>query len=261
MLQFSVLNRDCNISHFVTTRHGGYSKAHYASFNISPYCGDDPIAVNKNKAILSKELSLDSDRFFLPGQTHGDGIKIINNYFLSLSNKAQTKFLENTDALITSVPGICIGVATADCVPILVYDTKQKIIAAIHAGWRGTVKRVTEKTVALMIKELSSNPKDLLAGIGPSIGPEAFEVGEEVVEEFKLHDLNWKDLTFINHTTGKSHIDLWKANKLQLLECGIPEQQIEICEICTYTNHTDLFSARRLGIKSGRIISGIYIKE
>lgn len=129
-------------------------------------------------------------------------------------------------------------------------------MAAIHAGWRGTVARIVEKTVSVMGNQYGSQGKDLIACIGPSISLEAFEVGDEVYQAFCEAGF---DMNQIARKEAKWHIDLWEANRQQLLAYGVKPEHIEISGICTYHNNDDFFSARRQGIRSGRILSGILL--
>ena len=173
----------------------------------------------------------------------------------------QQQLLEGIDALITNLPDYCLAVSTADCVPILLYDKKQKVVAAIHAGWRGTVLDIVTLTLEKMRLLYATQGDDVIACIGPSISKEAFEVGYEVYQEFMQAGFPMKHIASFKVNTQKYHIDLWEANKQKLLAFGIPVSQIQISGICTYQNHHDFFSARRLGIASGRILSGIMLFE
>lgn len=244
---------------FSTMRHGaGVSVGNYGEMNINPFCGDDISKVNANKEILSKILGIDSQFIILPHQTHEDKIKIISEKFFSLSATAKTKFLESTDSLITNLKNICIGVSTADCVPILLYDKKKNISAAIHAGWRGTVRHISRKTVLEMCRHFNSIPSDIHAVICPSISKASFEVGEEVYNIFSI-DKTCPINLISEYVNGKWHIDLWEANRLQLIKEGIREENIHVSGICTYRHYHDFFSARRLSVNSGRIYNGIII--
>ena len=185
MLQFPVLSEDCNISHFVTTRQGGVSKGAYASFNPGEYSGDNPEAVRANRKLLSDAIRIPSERIFAPFQVHGAEVRSIEPSFLSLPLEEQQLYMHGVDALVTDVPDVCIAVSTADCVPVLLYAPDVKAVAAVHAGWRGTVLRIAGKTVRILMDEYGADPRLMKAGIAPSIGPEAFEVGEEVVDAFR----------------------------------------------------------------------------
>ena len=162
--------------------------------------------------------------------------------------------LQDVDAVVTHLKDFCLCVSTADCVPILLYDRVKEVIAAIHAGWRGTVGRIVEKTLDVMKSQYGTEGEDVMACIGPSISLESFEVGDEVYAAFEEAGF---DMSRIARKYEKWHLDLWEANRLQLLAHGVLPEHIEVAGICTYQNHEDFFSARRLGIKSGRILSGI----
>jgi len=261
MLQFTRLSDYCNISHFVSTRHGGISTGNYSSMNLGEYCGDSPEAVRYNRALLSDIFAIPSGHLFAPFQVHGDIIRILDNDFIALSEKEQAKSLYGVDALITDIPEICIAITTADCVPLLLYSPEKEVIAAVHAGWRGTVQKITMKTVEKLVHEFGCDPKQICVGIGPSISQESFEVGEDVVDAFRLIGADLAKILKRNIETGKAHIDLWEENRLQLLSMGISSDRIEIAGLCTFVHSDDFFSARRLGIESGRMLSGIMIKN
>lgn len=169
------------------------------------------------------------------------------------------KRLEGIDALVTKEQDICIAVSTADCVPILLYSSEYRIAAAVHAGWRGTLNNIAGKTVATMTGKLGADPNKISAIIGPSISQEAFEVGAEVYEQFENKAFDMHEIA--THINGKWHIDLWKANAMQLEAPGIRHENIHKANICTFSNCCDYFSARRLGINSGRIVSGIILRQ
>jgi YfiH family protein len=157
---------------------------------------------------------------------------------------------------MTNLPGVCIGVSTADCIPILLYDQKHRASCAIHAGWRGTVKRIAEKAVQRMVDVYGTEPSDLIAQIGPGISLDSFEVGDEVYEAFSEAGF---DMAKISCKKQKPHIDLPMCNFLQLTASGVPANQISISQICTFKQHDTYFSARRLGINSGRIFTAIIL--
>lgn len=259
MLGYESLHSYPDIFHFMTTRRGGCSEGAYNSFNCSHYCGDNPERVKRNRVRLTEAFPLPDARLIIPVQTHGTQILRIDETFSRLSAEAQEAALSGVDALITTLPGYCISVSTADCVPILLYDPAHRAVAAVHAGWRGTVARLLSSVLAHMNEVLGTRGEDVVAGIGPSISAEAFEVGEEVYEEFRTKGFNMPRISAWNAETQKFHINLWEANRLQLLEFGVPPGQIEVAGICTYQNSDEFFSARKLGLHSGRMLSGIML--
>lgn len=259
MITYNLLDKYKEIAHFCTSREGGASVGNYASFNLSPFSGDNPDNFSENSKILSDKLGVGLDKIIIPYQTHGTEIREIDETFFELNSKQKEGFLNGVDALITKLPSICIGITTADCVPMLFFDPVKKVIAAAHAGWRGTCGKIAEKTILTFIEKFDCNPSDVLVTIGPSISSEVYEVGKELVESFENAGF---DISEIFSTKNNSiYLDLWKANEQLLLKNGILPQNIEIAGICTYTEHEKFFSARRLGIKSGRMLSGIMLVD
>ncbi len=260
MLGFEGLMRfSPDIFHFVTTRQGGCSRGNYASLNCTHYCGDDPKDVARNKELLLQNFPIQPVALLIPHQVHGTEVQRIEAGFAQLHVQQQVELLEGVDALVTDVPGVCLCVSTADCVPVLLYDLCRKVVAVAHAGWRGTVAGILSKTLGEMIAQYGCKPSNLWVGIGPSISATSFEVGEEVYEAFQKAGFSMDKLAFRHSQTDKWHIDLWEANRLQALEAGVPQTQIEVAGICTYQHPEQFFSARRLGIKSGRILTGIQL--
>ena len=236
------------VTAFSTTRRGGFSKGNYGEFNINRYCGDNVESISQNRALLCGLLGIDDCRLLMPHQVHETEIVAVNE----TTREAE---LEGVDALMTNIPGICIGVSTADCIPVLLYDKTHRAVCAIHAGWRGTVKRIVEKAIAAMTSTYSTRPADIQAQIGPGIHVESFEVGDEVYEAFANDGF---EMGTISRKVGqKWHIDLPECNRQQLLASGVPAAQVDVSPICTYQHPETYFSARRLSINSGRIFTGI----
>ena len=241
---------------FSSTRQGGYGKGLYGEFNINRYCGDCQEAIQQNRKALCQLLKIDDRHLLMPHQVHLTEIGVINEAFMQLSDSNRQEKLEGVDALMTNLPGVCIGVSTADCIPILLYDQKHRASCAIHAGWRGTVKRIAEKAVQRMVDVYGTEPSDLIAQIGPGISLDSFEVGDEVYEAFSEAGF---DMAKISCKKQKPHIDLPMCNFLQLTASGVPANQISISQICTFKQQDTYFSARRLGINSGRIFTAIIL--
>lgn len=252
-------NLHTQITAFSTTRNGGVSKGDYASMNCTPYTGDDLEAVQRNQQLLCTALHIEKEQLIIPYQTHSVNALVIDKEFLQQNAEKRNEQLQNIDALITQEKGVCLCVSTADCAPILLYDRKQQVIAAIHAGWRGSVNYIVRKTLEQMNRLYNTQGEDIFAAIGPCIGFDAFEVGDEVYDAFKQNDFPMEYISGWKPETHKWHIDLQMANSVQLIDFGVPTEQIDICDICTFTHYEKFFSARRLGIKSGRILSGIFM--
>ena len=243
-----------HLTAFSTERHCTEQAAPYDGFNITHYCGDEAEHVRRCREQLCAQLGIPDSRLIVPRQVHGVRIEEVTEQHLGVA-------FEDTDALITRLKGVCIGVSTADCVPLLMYDRVTGAIAAAHAGWRGTVGRIGVQTLQAMQEAYGTKADDVSCVVGPSIGPEAFEVGEEVYETFAEAGFPMDDIAYRHPATQKWHIDLWQANVWQLLQAGVQEKAILVSGVCTYMNHARFFSARRLGINSGRMFTGIIINE
>ncbi len=247
IFEYSLDNR---VRAFSTTRKGGVSTGNYSSFNISYYCNDRLKNVQENRNRLSLLLDIPSERIIVPRQVHLTAVQAVTSH-------TKNTDLEDIDAVITNERQLCIGISTADCVPILLYDTTKQAIGAVHAGWRGTVGKIVCKTIQKMQEHYNSFPQDLKAIIGPSISKEAFEVGDEVYDAFATAGFTMSEIA---ERREKWHIDLWAANFKLLVATGVKMENISVANICTYNHYDTFFSARRLGINSGRIYTGILLK-
>ncbi len=243
---------------FSTTRYGGESKGTYEALNINAFSGDDPIAVEANLIAVAKELNIPANRIVRQHQVHKTESRQIAEEFFTLPINIQNRILEGSDALMTDIQNSCIGVHTADCVPVLLYDTVRQATAAIHAGWKGTVKHIVAKTIDSMVKVYQTNPQDLKAVIGPCISLKNFEVGKEVYEQFAAASFN---MDKIARFYEKWHINLPLANEYELLNMGVRSRNIFQSGICTYDQYEDYFSARRIKENFGTIYTGIILKK
>ena len=265
-------NLSDDVKAFSTTRHGGVSEGNYASLNINEYCGDSKANTDANRLLLANELGIDTNHIIMPHQTHGVESRIIGEEFATLPDGVKKMLLEGVDAVMTNIPGICIGVSTADCIPVLLYDEEHHAAAAIHAGWRGTQARIVHKAVQEMRMAYQTDPTKLKAVIGPGISLDNFEVGDEVYAAFEqaAFDMSTIAEERIKRNPNaedpakaferKWHINLPLANLQMLTHNGVDETNIINTGICTFDNADNYFSARRLGIESGRIYTGIIIR-
>ncbi|MGN0086438.1 MAG: peptidoglycan editing factor PgeF [Alloprevotella sp.] len=270
LLNYPVENPFCAFS---TTRHGGVGEGAYATFNVTHYCGDEPAVVQENLRRLAVEIRLPEAHILLPRQVHGDRIEQVGVELLSEPPAVCRERLEGVDGLVTDLQDVCIGISTADCLPLLLYDVSRRALAAVHAGWRGTVQGIASKAVRRMEECYGCRPLDVRAVIGPCISREAFEVGEEVYEAFRAAGLPMREIAarypagyygghLPEHSDGeKWHIDLSAANVCQLLDAGIQLPNIRVSGICTYLRSDEFFSARRLGLHSGRIYTAIFCRS
>jgi hypothetical protein len=216
------------------------------------FTGDSTGIFEQNRILLAEKLMIRPDQLVFPRQTH-------TNCVVEVSDIPENEIKE-TDALVTNKSGICLCVQTADCVPILLFDPVQNVIAAVHAGWRGTVKKIAEIAVQRMEQNYGSLPENIIAAIGPSISPEIYEVGDEVVEEVKLSIPN-AEIVLQQNNTGKFHLNLWEANRQVLLGNGLQPKNIEILGECSFSESEKYYSARKEGIETGRMVSGIMLMK
>jgi len=252
LLTFPLLEKEIKIQHFISTRHGGVSAGNYASLNLSVKVDDATDHIKENRKRVAGKLNIDTTNLVFPDQCHTDTVQIIRNSWNSTE-------LKKTDALITNERGICLCVLTADCVPVLLYDRNKRVIAAVHAGWKGTASRIVSRTVERMIKVFATKPRDIVAGIGPAISQPRYEVGDEVATQFHFLFHDHPEILWKNPKTGKLHIDLQLSNRILLLRAGLTQEQIETMNICTFDNPDLFFSARRDGIMCGRFCAGIML--
>lgn len=188
-------------------------------------------------------------------QVHGTKIAVVKD---PMTGREE---LEGYDALITDVPGCAIGIRTADCIPVLLYDQRKRVVAAVHSGWKGTLNRISQKVIFRMNSEWGTDPKDLKAVIGPGICRKCFQVGEEVVGYFKGNGIDIAPIYSWGGPKGENmkgghHLDLIEENRILLLEAGVSDENIQICGICSYEDER-FYSARREGNECGRIINAI----
>lgn len=242
---------------FSTTRGEVEKGKPYSGVNLCDYVGDDALRVLDARLTLAMQLGLDLDDLVMPRQTHSCRVAVIDERFRALDIDQQEAALESVDALVTTLQGVVIGVNTADCVPIVLTDDEAGIIAVAHAGWRGTVGRIAEAVVREMCR-LGAHSEHIQAAMGPSICQDCFEVGDEVVDAFSKARFDLGAIVKRNIATGKAHIDLRAANRDVLIAAGVPAGNIVVSQHCSRCEHERFFSARRLGIKSGRTFTGIY---
>jgi hypothetical protein len=244
---------------FSSTRHGGCSKGNYAAFNINRYCGDSEDNIRSNHEALCQMLGISDDHLIMPHQVHLTTVAKIDKAFLQLNAEERQAKLEGVDALMTNLGGVCICVSTADCIPVLLYDSTHQAVCAVHSGWRGTVKRIVMKAVDAMTEAYGTLPQQIVAQIGPGIHLDSFEVGNEVYDAFAHEGF---DMELISKKISfKWHIDLPECNRQQLLVSGLQPHSINVSPVCTFQQTADYFSARRLGINSGRICTGIFLDK
>ncbi len=221
------------------------------AFSMALHTGEAPQSIMKNRKKMKACLEMGRDTVFVfANQTHGDQIAVIDEH-CNRGWEEMNSAVKASDALITNRKHIVLGILTADCVPVLLMDTKRHVIAAIHAGWRGSKAHITAKCIAKMSDIFSCEAQDILAGIGPAIGQCCYEVDSSVADSFH------KDHKVLSHTTQRYMLDLAEVNRQQLLDAGLLESHIEMSHLCTGCNRDRFFSYRKEQGCSGRFISMI----
>ena len=233
---------------FSTLRCTDLPEQPYEGFNACHYTGDSPDHVSACRINLCKKLGIPGHNLIIPRQTHSANITIVDH------TPFPAQSLDDIDALVTALPDVALCINTADCVPIVLADTQAGIIAAVHSGWRGTVARIAARTVETMCS-LGADPSRIHAAMGPSICPACFEVGPEVAEIFNRSFPGTP--TVISSGVSKPHVDLPAAISATLTECGLPPGNISTPAACSFHTPHQFFSARRLGIASGRTLTVI----
>ena len=239
-----------------STRIGGVSPLPENDLNLAGFGEDSDENIYENRR---RFLNVFGGNFNLTTvwQVHGDDVKVIE----TKSDVQSTE--EKFDAIVSDLSNLLVGVKTADCVPILLGDPKNKAFAAVHAGWRGTVESIAPKAIEKMRERYGTNPKDLVCAVGPAAGCKNYEVGKEVIDAFAE---KFSDCENLFDETRKDHalINLHLANKKQLINSGVPEENIFTAPFCTI-ERTDLFFSYRkeknIYKKTGRLLSVIGLKS
>ena len=229
--------------HGFSCRLGGVSKSPYTSLNMALHVGDDPAAVWQNRQLFLQALNLKADLLVTPEQVHGAAIARVTANEAGRGAKKYSDAIAKTDALITNEPGLPLMLCFADCTPIILLDPENKAVGIAHGGWRGTVARIAQKTVLRMQQEFGTDPKKVLAGIGPAIGPCCYEVGSEVAAKF-ASEFAGHETKLLTKCADGIHLDLWQANKIQLQDAGLSASNIELANVCTACKHPPVEASR-----------------
>ena len=232
---FSFSSLGEGIRHGIFTRHGGMSPTPWNSLNMGGTVGDDLSRVKKNRKAAFEALELDFDRHFDSWQVHGTNVIMVK------APRLENEPYQKADAILTDQPGLTLMMRFADCVPIILHDPLRKIVGLVHAGWKGTVYDIAGTTLRAMKNNYGCEPKNILACIGPSIGPDHYIVDEDVATI--VRDLFGDGSSILQKSNdGKYHFDLWQANRFFLERCGV--DKIEVAGICTACHLEDWFSFR-----------------
>lgn len=235
-----------------STRLGGVSGFPKDSLNLAGFDEDSAENIHENRRRFLNVFD-GGFRLATAWQVHGDGVKNVT------TDEHIANSEEKFDALVSDMPGVLLGVKTADCVPVLIGDPKTKAFAAVHAGWRGTVQSIVVRAIEKLHAEYATEPKDLIAAIGPAASCENYEIGQDVIDAFAAA-FTTSEKYFSKTGEGHALIDLHLANKDQLLSCGVPLENIYTAPFCTMERIDLFFSYRvekRLHGKTGRLMSVI----
>ena len=260
-IEYPLLTDTKIVHHGFSTRLGGVSQGCYASMNLSFTRGDDEAAVRENYHRIAKSIGVKCENMVLSQQTHTTNVRVVTE---KDKGKGIVKPLDYTDVdgMVTNIHGICLVTFYADCVPLYFVDPVQKAIGLSHSGWRGTVGKIGKETIRKMEEQYGSDPKDILAAVGPSICKDCYEVSEDVILEFQKNfkERYWKDL-FYRKENGKYQLDLWKANEIIFKESGILPEHIAVTNVCTHCNSEILYSHRTSGDRRGNLAAFLALKE
>jgi YfiH family protein len=238
------------IRHAIFTRWGGASRAPYATLNIGSLVGDDPAAVDENRRSMFAALGR--------AEESAPGIRQVHSARITVAHPRRAdEPLAETDGLVTDRTDCTLLMRFADCVPVLLYDPVRRAAGIAHAGWKGTVAKVTARAVETMCAEYGCRPADIHAGIGPSIGPDHYAVGDDVARAVRAA-FPGVAKQLLTGAEGSLRLDLWAANEAALREAGVRE--IECAQICTACRTEDWFSHRAENGQTGRFGALIWLE-
>ncbi len=233
-------------AHGITTRQGGVSEGALASLNMGRRTLDAAENITENHRRVAEALGVSPGSFVFSDQVHGVEIREVNH-------DNQKEPLAHTDGLMTDAASITLVTLYADCMPILIYDPVRSVIGMAHSGWRGTAQAIGPKLVQAMADRYGSKPENLLAALGPAIGPCCFEVGEEVTEAFRAMAPLREESLWLSDSNGKPQVDLARINRILLTQAGVPEEAVKTASLCTSCHPELLYSHRRDHGNTGRL--------
>ncbi len=271
VVQFPAFSGFPELKHAFSTRMGGVSEGIYSTMNFRFGIGDTDENVLENYRRIFEALEIPWGSEVFTQQTHSVNVRVATTEDRGIGIGREVPY-KDIDGLVTDVPGLALTIFTSDCVPVYLYDPVRKAIGVCHAGWRGTVGGISAKTAELMIETYGCNASNILAVIGPSIGPECFEVGEEVADEFRKA---FGESVIIRRSKAKPsdcecdkaekyrkpHVDLWRANVLSLMSAGLTEKHISVSGLCTMCHPDIVFSHRATAGKRGSNAGFLMISE
>lgn len=250
-IQFKNLSATGIVKHGFSTRKGGVSTGIFSSMNLNFKRGDDPDAVLENYRRMAAALNMRVEDMVLSDQTHTTNVRVITEEDRG-KGILKPQDYSDVDGMITNVPGIVLVTSYADCVPLYFVDPVRKAIGLSHSGWKGTVGHIGQKTVWKMHEVYGSEPKDIVAAIGPSICQSCYEVSDDVAEAFRANFTadEVADI-LLDKGNGKYQLDLWKANWYVLTDAGILLEHLSVTDLCTACHPDLLWSHRKTNGQRG----------
>jgi len=259
LLHYPLLEKTGIVEHCFSTRMGGVSEGMFASLNFSFTRGDEEQAVMENYNRLSQVFGKTTNDFICTDQTHTTTVRQVGKKEAGFGVTREKEYTD-VDGLITNEPGVILATFYADCVPLYFVDPVHKAIGLSHSGWRGTVERMGKKTLEAMNHAYGTNPKHVIAAIGPSICQDCYEISEDVAEHFYKEFEGYGEEILTNKGNGKYQLDLWRTNEILLLEAGIQPENLAVTNICTCCNYEKLFSHRASYGKRGNLGAFLMLK-
>jgi len=226
------------VFHGFSTRKGGVSSSPYDTLNLGFNTADDPQHTETNRNRFFSALGISSENLAIPQQIHGTNVEIAKT----------SGIYPETDAIVTNVPELGLVIQVADCVPIFLYDPNRRVIGLVHSGWKGSREKLGFKVIKILSQAFQSNPSEILAWIGPSIGPCCYSVNQEVASYFSGYVQNGK-------------LDLWAWNRDILIEAGLNPRHVRVSRLCTACHSEWFFSHRKSGGNTGRMMAVIGLKK
>ena len=250
-IQFKNLSATGIVKHGFSTRKGGVSTGIFSSMNLNFKRGDDPDAVLENYRRMAAALNMRVEDMVLSDQTHTTNVRVITEEDRG-KGILRPQDYSDVDGMITNVPGIVLVTSYADCVPLYFVDPVRKAIGLSHSGWKGTVGHIGQKTVWKMHEVYGSEPKDIVAAIGPSICQSCYEVSDDVAEAFRANfTADEAADILLDKGNGKYQLDLWKANWYVLTDAGILPEHLSVTDLCTACHPDLLWSHRKTNGQRG----------
>lgn len=250
-IQFKNLSATGIVKHGFSTRKGGVSTGIFSSMNLNFKRGDDPDAVMENYRRMAAALNMRVEDMVLSDQTHTTNVRVITEEDRG-KGILRPQDYSDVDGMITNVPGIVLVTSYADCVPLYFVDPVRKAIGLSHSGWKGTVGHIGQKTVWKMHEVYGSEPKDIVAAIGPSICQSCYEVSDDVAEAFRANfTADEAADILLDKGNGKYQLDLWKANWYVLTDAGILPEHLSVTDLCTACHPNLLWSHRKTNGQRG----------